>query len=122
MVRKKQIIQGSISTMMQSMLSNFEITRILGEIREDCEDKTNKLTDNRIIRLLQNSDYEYHISFKKALILSCKLPNGFVIIGVGACVDPENFDISIGKEVALKQIYEKLWELEGYVLQSNLLL
>lgn len=50
------------------------------------------------------------------------LKNGFQVTGESACVDPKNFDINTGKELAEKAAIEKIWELEGYLLQEKLYL
>lgn len=56
----------------------------------------------------------------KTTILKATLPNGFVIIESSSCVDPKNFDMSIGEQICMKKLEDKIWELEGYKLQSEL--
>lgn len=51
--------------------------------------------------------------------------DGFSIAdGFSACVDPKNFDLQIGGEIATKNCataaYAKLWEFEGYRLSRSL--
>lgn len=48
------------------------------------------------------------------------LQNGHTVVGTSACVSPENFNSEIGEQVALKNAREKIWELEGYLLQQRL--
>ena len=48
-----------------------------------------------------------------------KLKNGFVIVESSVCVDPKNFDIEIGREICGNRIKDKIWELEGYNLQTS---
>lgn len=48
------------------------------------------------------------------------LENGFKVEGVSACVDPANFDAIIGKEEAYKNAFDKIWEIEGYLLKQQL--
>ena len=48
------------------------------------------------------------------------LENGFTVTGESACASPENFDPFIGKEIALKNAREKIWQLEGYLLKEKL--
>lgn len=48
------------------------------------------------------------------------LENGFTVTGESACASPENFDPFIGKEIALKNAREKIWQLEGYLLKQKL--
>ena len=56
----------------------------------------------------------------KCVICEINLENGFSVRGESACVSPENFDQEIGNEVAYKDAYDKIWQLEGYLLQENI--
>lgn len=46
------------------------------------------------------------------------LENGFKVEGVSACVDPANYDAQKGRECAYENAYEKIWQLEGYLLRQ----
>ncbi len=46
--------------------------------------------------------------------------NGFMVIGESACVDAGNFDEAKGRKYAYDDAFEKLWELEGYLLRERL--
>lgn len=48
------------------------------------------------------------------------LENGFKVEGVSACVDPANYDEKIGRECAYENAFNKIWELEGYMLRQSL--
>lgn len=48
------------------------------------------------------------------------LKNGFTVTGESACVSPENFNAEIGKEIAFKNAWDKIWALEGYLLKQKL--
>jgi hypothetical protein len=80
----------------------------------------NKVSPERIKFLLDNAQTQEHIFWEKELVVSYLLPNGFSIIGRGVCVDPANFDIEIGRQVAREQAENTLWQLEGYLLQQKL--
>lgn len=54
----------------------------------------------------------------KTTVCIFTLLNGFVIVESSSCVDPANYDIEIGKEICRKAAIEKIWMLEGYVLQT----
>ena len=47
------------------------------------------------------------------------LKNGYSIRGESACVDPRNFNVEIGKGLAYKDAFGKVWPLEGYLLAEN---
>ncbi len=80
----------------------------------------NKVTIDQINSLLDKSETQEYTFHGKQHVVSYKLPSGFAIIGVGSCVDPVNFDIELGRKYARDQVIDKLWELEGYMLQNQL--
>lgn len=57
---------------------------------------------------------------KKHTIVAVKLANGFTCIETSTCVDPDNYDETIGEEMCMKRIENKIWMLEGYLLQEAL--
>ena len=80
-----------------------------------------KVTQEQIDSIFAQASFEVmHRIHGKQCIVVAKLPNGFTVVGESACVDPTNYDEQIGFDLAVKQIKNRLWELEGYVLQSNL--
>ena len=80
----------------------------------------NTVTKSQIDRILDTADKQEHVFWDKELVVSYLLPNGFSIVGRGACVDPANFDIEIGRSVARDDAENQLWKLEGYLLQQTL--
>ena len=48
------------------------------------------------------------------------LRNGFTVTGESACASPENFNAEIGRKVARDNARDKIWQLEGYRLRSEL--
>ena len=80
----------------------------------------NRVTPEQIASLLDKSQTQENIFWGKELVVSYKLPCGFTICGRGACVDPMNFDIEIGRQVARRDAENQLWQLEGYRLQNEL--
>ena len=48
------------------------------------------------------------------------LLNGHQVIGTSACVSPENFNAELGQKIAFSNAREKIWELEGYLLNQRL--
>jgi GH24 family phage-related lysozyme (muramidase) len=80
----------------------------------------NKVTQEQIAALLDNAEAQEFTFFNKDHNVCYRLQNGFTIIGRGACVDPANFDIEIGRKVAREDAENKLWQLEGYLLQNRL--
>ena len=52
-------------------------------------------------------------------ICNLVLENGFSVRGESACVDPRNFNMEIGKQLAHRDAYSKIWQLEGYLLAEK---
>lgn len=57
---------------------------------------------------------------KKVMVCELTLTNGFTVRGEGAAVSPENFNEEIGRRVSRENARDKIWELEGYLLQQRL--
>ena len=57
--------------------------------------------------------------FDKCTIVSAKLPNGFVIVESSASVSPKNYDEDVGVKICCERIKDRIWELEGYMLQQR---
>lgn len=81
---------------------------------------TFSVTQERIDEILENSEISIQTVFDKCTIVSCKLPNGFVIVESSACVDPDNYDEELGFDICMDKITDKIWELEAYSLQELL--
>jgi len=82
--------------------------------------KKNTVTQKQVDDIFKESTVNEFIAFNKCLIVSCKLSNGFTIVESSACVDVDNFDLKIGRDICKDRIKNKLWELEGYKLQCEL--
>lgn len=49
-------------------------------------------------------------------ICQITMENGFIVTGTSACVDPKNYNQALGEKYAYERAFNKLWELEGYLL------
>lgn len=78
----------------------------------------NSVSKERIKNMLLHSELVVKTVFNKVTVVSCRLPNGFVITESSGAVDPANYDEAVGREICLQKIENKLWELEGYVLSA----
>lgn len=81
---------------------------------------TPTITPERIDEIIKNSVIKSYTAFDKCTVVSCQLPNGFVIVESSACVSPENYDEKMGMAICMEKITDKVWELEGYRLQEEL--
>ena len=48
------------------------------------------------------------------------LKNNFTVRGEAAVVSKENFNEEIGRKISYENARNKIWELEGYLLQEKL--
>lgn len=56
----------------------------------------------------------------KVMVCEITLINGFTVRGEAAVVSVANFRENIGREISYKNAFNKIWELEGYLLQERL--
>lgn len=81
---------------------------------------TNKLpaiTPDYLTAQIVDVKYYRDTEFSPALT-TChlKMRNGFIVEGKSAVMDMARFDEAMGKEIAYKDAFEKLWRLEGYAM------
>jgi hypothetical protein len=60
------------------------------------------------------------LSLSLLTICVLTLRNGFTVSGESACASPENFDAEIGRKIARRNAFDKIWALEGYQLRQRL--
>jgi hypothetical protein len=77
------------------------------------------ITQSDVKNILDASIINVKTVYDKCTVVSVQLPNGFIIIESSACVDPENYDEELGKSICMERVMNKIWELEGYKLQSE---
>ena len=82
--------------------------------------KQNTITKEHIDLIVSQTKFDVTTVFDKCTVVTAKLPNGFVITESSACVDPSNYDKELGFEICKEKIINKIWELEGYLLQDKL--
>ena len=80
----------------------------------------NSVTKYTIDDIVARSEFVTATIFNKCTVVAMKLPNGFVLVESSACVDPANYDAKMGEEICKTKLINKVWELEGYVLQSEI--
>lgn len=97
---------------------NQYFTKLKEEKEEEIKIPT--ITEEYIAEIMENSKFETFTTFDKCTIVSCRLPNGFVITESSACVNPEDYDEDLGADICFDKIADKIWELEAYRLQQEL--
>lgn len=56
----------------------------------------------------------------KAMVCELMLTNGYSVRGEAAAVSKANFDEEVSRIISLKNAKDKIWQLEGYLLQEVL--
>lgn len=56
----------------------------------------------------------------KCMICELTLKNGFTVRGEAAVVSKQNFNAEVGRRVSREDARNKIWRLEGYLLQQRL--
>ena len=73
----------------------------------------NTVTKRQIDELLEKSEIKVETVYDKVTIVTCKLPNGFVITESSGAVSPANYDKKIGTEEAGRnaryEFFEKIF-------------
>ena len=77
-----------------------------------------RLTPELIDEVIVGSTYT-KLPSGKCVVCEITLRNGFTVRGESACVSPANFDQEIGNKISFKNAREKVWQLEGYLLQDS---
>lgn len=90
------------------------------KVEEKTESEIPEITEEYIADIMENSEFEIHTVFDKCTVVSCRLPNGFIITESSACVNPNDYDEDTGAEICFDKIASKIWELEAYRLQQFL--
>ena len=77
-----------------------------------------RLTPDMLDSKIKGATYT-NLPSGKCVICEITLLNGFTVRGESACVSPANFDQEIGNGIAYKNARDKIWQLEGYLLQEK---
>jgi len=76
-----------------------------------------KVTEARIDSIMEKTDFQVEMMGNKTTVVMATLPNGFVIVESSSCVDPKNYNQELGVKLCKERIRDRLWMLEGYLLQ-----
>ena len=92
------------------------------EIEKEIQEKglnAPRLTSELIDAVIVNETYTV-LPSGKAMVCELTLENGFTVRGESACVSKDNFNFEIGSKISRENARNKIWELEGYLLQQKL--
>lgn len=112
---------------------NFELTAYMGvkrfeesfvllviEDETDTSDVYDGCYSEYIDNILAQSKIAVYTAFEKCCIVSCKLPNGSVIVESYDFLDSEDYDADYGASACLDKIAYKIEELNTYIIQNEL--
>lgn len=95
------------------------------ELEQEIKDKSltaPRITLDRVKNSISEVDYVTYVA-KNGKILRwavLTLENGFIVTGEpSAAVSKENDNEEIGKKIAYDNAFDKIWALEGYLLQED---
>ena len=92
------------------------------EIEKEIQEKeltAPRITPDHIDSLIVSQNFTILPSGKTG-ITELILKNGFSVTGETSTVSKENFDIELGKKISFDKARNKIWELEGYLLQEKI--
>jgi hypothetical protein len=92
------------------------------EIEQKIQDKgltAPRLTPSDIDSVVHTARY-WQPEGTTLTVCALQLRNGMQVVGESACVSHENFDAELGREIASKNAWDKIWALEGYLLRDRL--
>ena len=77
------------------------------------------VTSEYIQKRIKSVDY-IRIPDTTVTICHIVLANGFSVRGESACVSTHTFEESVGRKIAYDNAFDKIWQLEGYLLAEDL--
>ena len=83
-----------------------------GDLKTDRPSISAEMVDNFILETWTQTAGD------KTTIARALLRNGFEIVEASSCVSPENYDETMGREICIKKIKDKVWMLLGFLLQT----
>lgn len=78
-----------------------------------------KVTKEQIAAKIRGETYTI-LPNGRTTVCQITLENGFTVEGYSACVSIENFDKELGEVIAYEDAFDKIWQLEGYLLAEDL--
>lgn len=79
-------------------------------------EEENKITQNDVDSFIEK--VETTKMGNKTTVVQATFKNGFSMVSGSSCVDPQNFNMEIGKQCCMERIKDHVWEFLGFLLQS----
>ena len=78
-----------------------------------------KVTEEQVNSVLANAEIRDEKWWGNMTIVSVRLSNGWTITETSACVDPDEYDHELGKQICLRKVKDKVWMLLGWSLNCK---
>jgi len=82
--------------------------------------QNNNVTLEQVNRVFEAGNIQVETFGQKTTVVVLTLANGFVLVESSSCVDPENYSLEVGKSICMGRLKDRVWELEGYLLQDRI--
>lgn len=106
---REKYIYSFLNKYFDTMLWNFTVVF-------DSNDTPTKLTQTEIDNFIK--DVTVFKFGTKTTIVAATLQNDFVIVEQSSCVNPSDYNEEIGREICMKAVKDKVWELLGFYNQQ----
>lgn len=80
--------------------------------------KYEKVTIDELKSLVAREEY-YRFPDSTQTVCCLYLHNGFTVLGNSACLNLEDYDQTIGRQVAYDDAIDKMWQLQGYLRMAS---
>ena len=101
-----------ICSISDSILMEYFVKAEVNSDNEEYEEY--EVCEETIDEMMENAEYYIQTQFDRCTVMTCKLPNGFIITESSACVSEDQYDFELGKKICKQKIKNRLWEMEAY--------
>lgn len=70
-----------------------------------------KIQESELEELIKDERYLVEGTMTIAIL---EIAGGFQLVGTSACLNPDDFNDTLGRQIARQKAFDRLWELEGY--------
>ena len=118
-------IERGLKSIMENNHKHESCCHCNGNCKGDCQCHNHKheetsITPKHIAEILSKSKIVVKTIYDRITIVTCKLPNGYVLVESSGALSKENYSEDLGYKSCMTKIIDKLWMLEGYVLANKL--
>ena len=104
-----------------SFLASFEYLESEEIEEETGEEKLQvSVTYDDVAEIMDNCEFESYSVFGRQVVVSCKLPNGYVITESFGGVNSEDYDQDVFIDVCFDKIADRIFELETYRVREEM--